>query len=84
MEIALDESICFINAIALCICRNSYCGRLDPEYSKNKLTFHPVINDSLSLFGRAFGKPVVTKQHRHLIGVDQFPRHECQRPKGNL
>ena len=91
MKDALDKIICLINANGL---HSFYIvdsiefilWQAIFQYSifQNKLTFHPVINDFLSLLGRAFGKPVVTKQHRHLIGVDQFPRHEGQRPKGNL
>lgn len=51
---------------------------------KNRLTFHPVIDNFLCLLGRALSKPVVTKQHRDLVGVHQLPRHEGQRAKRHL
>lgn len=51
---------------------------------QNKLTFLPVLHELLGLLGRALCKPVVPQQHGDLIGMDQLPRHECQRAKRHL
>lgn len=51
---------------------------------KNRLTFHPVIHNFLSLLGGALGEPVVAEQRCDLVGVHQLPRHEGQRAKGHL
>lgn len=51
---------------------------------RNRLTFHPVVNNFLSLLGRALGEPVVAKQRRDLVGVHQLPRHEGQGAKRHL
>lgn len=48
------------------------------------LTFHPVVDDLLSLLGGALGEPVVTEQRRDLVCVHQLPGHEGQGAKGHL
>lgn len=58
--------------------KNSHNNRL------KTLTFHPVIDDFLSLFGRTLSEPVVTQQHCDLVGVHQLPRDEGQRAKWHL
>lgn len=58
--------------------------REDNNVFRDRLTFHPVIDNFLRLLGGALGEPVVTEQRCDLIGVHQLPRHEGQVAKRYL